>query len=67
MQSQPKPYRPGQWIILATALGAFLGLLVGKFALGLIFGFFAGVMVDSIKGKAPKTGRESPTDREPGT
>lgn len=67
MQSQPKPYRPGQWIILGTALGAFLGLLVGKFALGLIFGFFAGVMVDSIKRKASKTGRESPTDREPET
>lgn len=67
MQSEPKPYRPGQLIILGAALGAFLGLLLGKVALGLILGFFAGVMGDSIKRKASKASRESPPDREPGT
>jgi len=47
-----RPYKSGQWIWLGTALGAFVGLLVGKFALGLIFGFFIGVAVDSTKRKA---------------
>lgn len=66
MKSERKPYRSGQSIILCTALGALLGLLVGKFALGLIFGFFVGVMVDSVKRKASKAGHEGPPDREPG-
>lgn len=52
MQSEPKSYRPGQWIFLGVVLGAFLGLLVGKFALGLIFGFFVGLFVDGAKRKA---------------
>jgi uncharacterized protein YqgC (DUF456 family) len=52
MQSEPKNYRPGQWVVLGVALGAFIGLLVGKFAIGLIIGFFVGVAVDSAKRKA---------------
>ena len=54
MQPEPKPYKPGQWLILGAALGAFIGLLVGKFALGLIFGFFVGIVIDSTKRKAAK-------------
>ncbi len=64
MQPEPKLYKPGQWVILGTALGAFLGLLLGKFALGLIFGFFLGVMTDSIKRKASKMGNESTPNKE---
>ncbi len=52
MQSEPKNYRPGQWVVLGVVLGAFIGLLVGKFAIGLIFGFFVGVFVDAAKRKA---------------
>ena len=52
MHPTPKPYKPGQWILLGTVCGAFIGLLFGKFAIGLIFGFFAGIAVDSRKRKA---------------
>ena len=52
MHPNPKPYKPGQWILLGTIFGAFIGLLLGKFALGLIFGFFVGIAVDSSKRKA---------------
>lgn len=52
MQSESKNYRPGQWVVLGVVLGAFMGLLVGKFAIGLIFGFFVGIAVDASKRKA---------------
>ena len=61
VQSEPKIYKPGQWVILGTVLGAFIGLLLGKFAIGLIFGFFAGIMIDSAKRKASKAGSERGT------
>lgn len=54
MQSEPKIYKQGQWVIRGTILGAFIGLLWDKFALGLIFGFFVGSMIDSVKRKASK-------------
>lgn len=54
MQPERKRYRPGQWVFLGTVLGAFIGLLFGKFALGLIFGFFVGVAIDSVRRRAPK-------------
>ena len=62
MQPEPKIYKPGQWLIIGAALGAFIGLLVGKFAIGLVFGFFAGIVVDSVKRKAPKASDDRPTD-----
>lgn len=49
-------YKPGQWVTLGTVLGAFIGLLLGKFALGLIFGFFGGIMIDSVKRRASRAG-----------
>jgi len=52
MQPSNKPYKPGQWILMGTALGAFIGILLGKLALGMIFGFFIGVAIDSNKRKA---------------
>lgn len=52
MQPTKKPYKPGQWILMSTALGAFIGILLGKLALGMIFGFFIGVAIDSSKRKA---------------
>ena len=64
MQSEPKIYKPGQWVILGPTLGAFIGLLLGKFAIGLIFGFFVGVMIDSAKRKASKAGSERRTDED---
>lgn len=62
VQSESKIYKPGQWLILGAALGAFIGLLLGKFALGLIFGFFAGIAIDSAKRRASKGGSESGAD-----
>ena len=62
MQSEPKIYKPGHWVILGAVLGAFIGLLLGKFALGLIFGFFGGIVIDSGKRRASKGGSERGTD-----
>ena len=64
MQPEPKPYKPGHWVILGAALGAFIGLLLGKFAIGLIFGFFVGIVIDSVKRKASTSGKENPPDEE---
>jgi hypothetical protein len=60
MTANSSTYRPGRWVVLGTILGAFLGLLFGKFALGLIFGFLVGIMIDSSKRKAMKSA--SPND-----
>lgn len=61
MQPGRKRYRRGEWVFLGTVLGAFIGLLFGKFALGLIFGFFAGIAIDVMKRKASKSDvRHSP-------
>jgi hypothetical protein len=65
LQSDPKIYKPGQWVFRGTILGAFIGLLAGKFAIGLIFGFFAGLLIDSAKRKALKEG-EGRGDRNDG-
>jgi hypothetical protein len=64
VQSEPKPYKPGQWILIGTVLGAFIGLLLGKFAIGLIAGFFIGLFVDANKRKASKAGSEGATDHD---
>lgn len=47
-----KSHSTGHWVFVGTALGAFAGLLQGKFALGLIFGFFIGIVISSVKRKA---------------
>jgi F0F1-type ATP synthase assembly protein I len=52
MHSDPSPYKRGQWIVRGTIVGAFVGLLFGKFAIGLIFGFMVGIFIDSQKRKA---------------
>jgi hypothetical protein len=49
MPSEPKRYKSGQWVVLGVVLGGFVGLLVGKFAIGLIFGFFVGIAVDATQ------------------
>jgi hypothetical protein len=59
MKSETGTYKPGTWIVLGTVLGAFVGLLFGKFALGLIFGFFVGIGVDARKRKAETGTAES--------
>jgi uncharacterized membrane protein YccC len=60
MPTTGKPYRKGQWIVIGVALGAFIGMLFGKLALGMISGFFVGLIVDSGKRKAT-----TPADRMP--
>jgi hypothetical protein len=62
VQSEPTISKPGQWVIFGAALGAFIGLLLGKFAIGLLFGFFGGIVIDSVKRRASKAGSERGTD-----
>lgn len=64
MQSEPKIYKQGQWVIRGMVLGALIGLLWGKLALGLIFGFFAGSVIDSVKRKASKSVGERRADED---
>lgn len=52
MQTANKPYKPGQWILLGTALGTFGGILLDSLALGMIFGFFLGAIIDSQRRRA---------------
>jgi hypothetical protein len=47
-----KPYRPGAGVWTGIVVGAFIGLLLDKFALGGIFGFFVGIMIDSSRRRA---------------
>jgi hypothetical protein len=54
MEPASKPYKPGSWIGYGTLLGTFIGILLGKLALGMIFGFFIGLAIDSNKRKAAK-------------
>ncbi len=62
----PKPDRRGHWMVVGTAVGAFLGLLIGKFAIGLIFGFFVGIIIGSTKSKAALAQRVRPSDESRG-
>jgi len=64
VNSDPSPYKTGHWIVLGTIMGAFLGLLFGKFAIGLIFGFFVGIAIDSRKRKAAAAPTENPPSSE---
>lgn len=53
-----KTYKPGTWIVLGIVLGAFIGLLFSKLALGGIFGFFLGLAIDSSRRKAISSSEE---------
>lgn len=64
MEPTQKPYKPGHWIVLSTVLGTFMGLLFWKLALGMIFGFFLGIAIDSFKRKAASVSKESRSDKE---
>lgn len=68
MQQEAPPYKRGQWVFRATVIGSFLGLLFDKFAIGLIFGFFVGIFIDSSKRKAAEAESKprSPEEERPG-
>lgn len=61
MQTEPKPRN---WPILGAALGTFIGLLTDQLALGMIFGFFAGIAIRSNKRNAANPGDECPPDSD---
>jgi len=64
MQPESTSYKPGQWVVRGAVLGAFIGLLLGKFALGLIFGFFIGLAVDASRRKPPAAEHDLPPDAD---
>lgn len=45
-------------------VGGFIGIVADKFALGLIFGFFIGLMIGSAKRKAANSSNERPPGEE---
>jgi hypothetical protein len=45
------PYKRGTYVGLGLALGTFIGILLNKLALGMIFGFFIGAAMDAKKWK----------------
>lgn len=51
-------------MVRGAILGAFAGLLSGKFALGLIFGFIAGIAIDASKRRPPASGDSQPPDAD---
>lgn len=67
MQPSSPPYKPGQWVLRGTVLGAFIGILSDRFALGLIFGFFIGVAIDADRRKRAARGDDHPPDAGSGT
>ncbi len=52
----PNESKLGYWIALCGVLGGFIGLLIGKFAIGLLVGFFAGVVIASVSRKSSGSG-----------
>jgi hypothetical protein len=64
MQPSQKPYKPGHWVFLGFVLGTFIGILFGKLALGMIFGFFVGIVIDSSKRKSASRPEKAPSDDE---
>lgn len=62
MESEPRKYKPGQAVMLGVVLGGFIGLLVGKFAIGMIAGFFVGLAIDGSRRKAAGARGESSPD-----
>ncbi|MDQ5979608.1 MAG: hypothetical protein QG602_2583 [Verrucomicrobiota bacterium] len=59
-----KPPKPVNWGILGAMLGGFIGIVADKFALGLIFGFFIGLMIGSAKRKAAASDSTRPPGDE---
>jgi F0F1-type ATP synthase assembly protein I len=62
MQQSNNLYKPGRGVFLGIVLGTFLGILFNKLALGMIFGFFVGVAVDSWRRKAASASKEIQVD-----
>ncbi len=60
MQTDQTTRRPGSWALRGAILGAFVGLLLGKFALGLIFGGIAGIVTDARRRKPSAPDRDHP-------
>ncbi len=58
--SDSPPVKTRNWPIFGTLLGGFIGLLLGKFALGLIFGFLIGAAIGGAKRKASVAGSKPP-------
>jgi F0F1-type ATP synthase assembly protein I len=65
MESESTPTKPVNWVLRGTVLGAFCGLLIDKFALGMIFGFFIGAAIGGSKRKADEA-KPADADREAG-
>jgi uncharacterized protein YqgC (DUF456 family) len=59
-----KPTKPVNWGILGAMVGGFIGIVTGKFALGLIFGFFIGLMIGSAKRKTAASDSTRPPGKE---
>ena len=60
MSSDPKPAYSGQATLTGVAVGTVLGIIFDKLAIGIIFGFFIGTVIDSNR-RQQQAAREAET------
>jgi hypothetical protein len=60
MASDPKPAYSGQATLTGVAVGTILGIILDKLAIGIVFGYFIGTVIDSSRRKQ-QAAREAET------
>ena len=65
---QPNPNKPPKPVnspLVGAIVGGFIGLVLDKFALGLIFGFLAGLLIGAHQRKTTAATPQRPAESKP--